>query len=144
MFGFHFRETMSGTWRKDDGVERPICFTVTARARSWLKHLRDKKAVLDGTITAEGLATGKPLTGELIIDPLFARIIRYELHFSGDDGRPYMLRGQKDVTLADPVGSMTTLPAEIIDRDQQTFGTAMLKFDARDLPSFLASFRPSF
>jgi hypothetical protein len=37
---------------------------------------------------------------------------------------------------------MTTLPATIEDLAGQRVADCQLKFDTRDLPSFLASFRP--
>jgi hypothetical protein len=141
--GFHFKETMAGTWTRD-GVERPISFSLTARASSWLQHLRDHKAAIDGLITMEGLATERPLTGEMTINPIFGGIIRYEFGFGADDGQRYHFAGQKDVSLLDVVGTMTTLPGTISDERGKQIATAMLKFNARDLPTFLASFRPTF
>jgi hypothetical protein len=141
--GFHFKETMAGTWVRD-GVERPISFSLTARASSWLQHLRDHKAAIDGLITMDGFATERPLTGEMTINPIFGGIIRYEFSFGADDGQRYRFDGQKDVTLLDPVGSMINLPATICDESSRPFATATLKFNPRDLPTFLASFRPSF
>lgn len=138
--GFHFRETMSGSYQRD-GVERPMHFTATARAGSLLAHLRDRKARLEGEVTLEGLASARPLEGEVTIDPLFGRLIRYEFTFSGDDGQRYRFVGQKDVTLRDPVGSMTFLPAEILSVDGTRVATAQLRFDTRDLPRFLGSWR---
>src|SRR5262249_55683219 len=97
--GFHFRETMSGTYERDDGVARAMRFTVTARAESMLGYLRDRKARLDGEVTMEGFATAKPLDGEITIDPLLGKLIRYEFAFAADDGQRYRFVGQKDVTI---------------------------------------------
>lgn len=141
--GFHFRETMSGSWRRD-GVERPMRFTVTARAGSLLAHLRDRKAKLDGEVTMDGFATARPLDGELTIDPLIGKIIRYEFSFAADDGARYRFIGQKDVTLKDPVGSMTTLPGQVLALDGKQIATALLTFDKKDLPSFLGTWRLDF
>jgi hypothetical protein len=138
--GFHFRETMSGSYSRD-GVERPMRFSVVARAGSLLGHLRDRKARLEGEVTMEGFASARPLDGELTIDPLFRRLIRYDFTFAGDDGERYRFIGQKDVSLRDPVGSMTTLPAEVLAPDGKRIATAQLKFDTRDLPRFLGSWR---
>jgi hypothetical protein len=143
--GFRFRETMAGTWtRVGDGspVERAISFTVTARAQSWLKHLRDHQTTLEGSLQMDGFASGRPIAGTLYINPLLERVIRYEFGFTGDDGKPYRFRGQKDVSLTDLVGSMTTLPATIADGDGKLVANALLKFDTNGLPGFLASFRP--
>jgi hypothetical protein len=142
--GFHFTETMAGTWTRDgasDG-ERSISFTVTARARSWLKHLRDHKAMLEGTIRMDGFASNAPLSGELLINPVFGHIIKYDFRFTADDGKSYHFVGQKDVSVMDLVGTMTTLPATITDANSRTVATCLLKFDTKDLPSFLGSFRP--
>jgi hypothetical protein len=114
MIGFQFHETMSGSFTRD-GEERPIRFTVRAVAPSLVQHLRDRTATLEGHVDADGLATHAVLAGSLLIDPVLGRKIRYEFSFTGDDGRSYRFRGQKDVTLRDLVGSMTTLPAEIVD-----------------------------
>lgn len=141
--GFHFRETMAGSFTRD-GVERPMRFSVTARAGSLLAHLRDRKARLDGDVTMEGFATQKPLEGEITIDPLLGRLIRYEFTFAADDGQRYRFVGQKDVTLRDPVGSMTTLPAQILALDGKLVATAQLSFDKKDLPRFLGTWRLDF
>jgi hypothetical protein len=138
--GFHFRETMSGTWTRD-GVTRPMQFTVEARARSAWQYLRDRKAELRGEVTMDGLATARPLEGEITIDPILGRLIRYEFAFAGDDGQRYRFAGQKDVTLRDLTGSMTTLPGELRGADGRALATALLKFDTRDLPRFLGSWR---
>jgi hypothetical protein len=141
--GFHFKETMSGTFTPESGAgERAIRFTITARARSWLKHLRDHKAEISGELDMEGFATRAPISGELTINPLLGKVIRYEFEFTGDDRKHYRFAGQKDVTIADPVGSMTTLPATITDGGGRTVATCNLRFDTRDLPGFLGSFRP--
>jgi hypothetical protein len=145
MAGFSFNETMQGTWtRPGESDERDISFTVTARAGSWLKHLRDRKATLQGTLRMDGFANAVPLAGEIVIDPVIGRIIRYTFSFTADDGRSYRFEGQKDVSLADVVGTMTTLPATITDGAGQVAARALLKFDTKDLPGFLASFRPRF
>jgi hypothetical protein len=141
--GFHFSETMSGTYRKD-GVDLAMRFTVTARAGSLLEHLRDRKAKLDGEVTMEGFATSRPLDGEITIDPIIGKIIRYEFTFEADDAARYRFVGQKDVTLKDPVGSMTTLPGQVLALDGKQIATAALKFDKKDLPSFLSTWRLDF
>lgn len=141
--GFHFRETMSGTYSRE-GVERPMHFSVTARAVSLLEHLRDRKARLDGVVTMEGFASARALDGEITIDPLIGKLIRYEFGFQADDGNRYRFIGQKDVTLKDPVGSMTTLPGQVLALDGKQVATAALKFDKKDLPSFLGTWRLDF
>ena len=50
----------------------------------------------------DGFASARPLDGELTIDPLIGKLIRYEFGFAADDGARYRFVGQKDVTLKDP------------------------------------------
>jgi hypothetical protein len=143
MAGYEFRETMSGTWRSPSGgADKPIEFTVTARAAHLLRHLFDRKAEMEGRLRMVGFAEDVPLTGEVTIDPLLGKKIRYEFDFVADDGKRYHFAGQKDVEFLDVVRTMTELPAEIHGSDGTLVALADLKFDTRDLPRFLASFRP--
>jgi hypothetical protein len=147
MFGFHFSETMQGTWTRDGQApgqeERPIAFSIVVRARSWLKHLRDHDAEIEGTLRMDGFAKEVPVRGTLHINPLMGKVIRYDFGFLADDGRRYRFIGQKDVSLSDVVGTMTTLPAAIEDENGKVVARCHMKFDTKDLPSFLASFRPA-
>lgn len=141
MGGYTFSETMTGTCLRD-GAESPIAFTLQARVDNLLHHLQDRRATIEGHIDLPGLANHTPLRGEMIIDPLLSRLIRYDFTFAGDDGGSYRFFGQKEVSVLDPVASMTTLPAEITGPDGKRIATCELRFDLRDLPSFLRSFRP--
>jgi hypothetical protein len=145
MAGYEFRETMSGTWRPSaGGPERAIEFTIIARAGGLLRHLLDRKADMEGRLKMEGFAADVPISGEMVIDPLLGKRIRYEFDFVADDGKRYRFLGQKDVEFLDVVRTMTTLPGEIHGSDGNVVGRADLKFDTHDLPRFLASFRPRF
>jgi hypothetical protein len=142
--GFEFAETMSGTWQPDEvgAAERPLSFTVRARAPSLRQHLRDGVAELHGTIDAEGLATGAEVTGTLTIRPMRERAIRYDLGFRGDDGKSYRLIGQKDLRASRPLASVTTLPAHIVDDAGRPLATCQVRFRLRDqLVPFLSSWR---
>lgn len=144
--GFQFAETMSGTveWDDDPGKQHPFRFEVTAHARSTRAHLRDGRAQLSGVIHAPPLANGVPAEGTITIRPLGRRIIRYELAFTGDDGRRYELIGQKDIRWMRPIETFTTLPAEIVDDSHHRVATCLTRFDyEHDLWSFLRSFRPA-
>jgi hypothetical protein len=142
--GFSFAETMTGTveWDREPGVRHPIRFSVTAKAESTRRHLGDGKAELVGTIDAPPIAQGAPLEGVITIRPVGQRIIRYELAFTGSDGKPYELVGQKDIRWTAPLRTFTQLPAEILDGEHRRVGTCQLAFDLRnDGLGFLRSFR---
>jgi hypothetical protein len=139
--GFQFTETMSGKFQRD-GAERRLSFQCTARAESVWQFLHDHKVAIDGFVEAEGLAANRALAGTIVIDPIGQRIIRYEFDFTGDDGKPYRFLGQKDITPAHPVESMTSLHGQLTGPDGQTWGAHLLFDTTRHLIPFLASFRP--
>ena len=142
--GFQFAETMAGTveWDAEPGVKHPFSFDVTAEAASTREYLHDGKATLRGVVHAPPLARAADAEGVITIRPIDQRIIRYELRFTGDDGKPYELIGQKDIRWRAPVHSFTYLPADILDADRQRVGTCETRFDLqRDGWSFLRSFR---
>jgi hypothetical protein len=143
--GFQFAETMSGTveWDRAPGVRHPFSFTVTAQAESTRAHLKDGRAQLTGVLSAPPIAQAAQVEGVITIRPVGQRIIRYELAFVGNDGKPYELVGQKDIRWRAPLSTFTQLPAEILDEDHRRVGTCKTAFDLRhDGWSFLRSFRP--
>src|SRR5258708_38366333 len=109
-----FAETMSGTieWDADPGKQHPFRFEVTAT-----------NGQLDGVIYAPPVADGARATGTIVIKPLVQRIIRYELAFTGGDGKPYDMGGQKDISWRSPVKTRPTPPAQILAADQRPGGT---------------------
>ena len=140
MPGFHFTETMSGSYTRD-GKERPFSFQATARAADLLAFFRDRTTSLDGIVDADGLANNSPLSGSLLIDPLLGRVLRYQFDFRGADGKDYHFLGQKDVDPLHPFDTMTTLPGDISD-GAGTHCKALLHFHLmQDILGFLASFR---
>ena len=79
----------------------------------------------------------------ITIRPVGQRIIRYELAFTGSDGKPYELVGQKDIRWTAPLKTFTHLPAEILDSEHRRVATCELAFDVKnDGFGFLRSFRP--
>lgn len=142
--GFEFAETMSGSieWDDEPGKKHPFRFEVTAHADSMRRHLRDGKAKLDGVVYAPPVADGVPCEGTIEIRPIGKKIIRYELAFSGEDGKRYEIVGQKDIRWLAPLETFTNLPAEILDEDGQRVATCSTRFDLRnDGWGFLRSFR---
>ncbi len=145
--GFEFAETMSGTMRLDaePGVTHPFSFEVTAHAASTRRHFADGKAELVGVVHAPPIAQDVPASGVITIRPLGRRIIRYELAFTGDDGKRYEMVGQKDIRWTAPLRTFTELPAEIRDaKSGRRVASCQTSFDLRhDWWSFLRSFRPA-
>jgi hypothetical protein len=144
--GFSFDETMSGTMERVDrpGEEVPFTFTVHVHAPSFWQHLRDSKAVMRGTIEAPGLATAADVEGTMTLRPVFGRIIRYELGFTGDDGRRYRFEGQKDIRWTQALRTLTTLPGEITDESGRVVARCKTRFDYKsDWMQFASSWRPA-
>jgi hypothetical protein len=142
--GFQFEETMAGTvaWDARPGVRHPIRFELTADAESTRRFFSDGEATVRGKLTAPPIAEGVDVEGVLTIRPVGQRIIRYELAFTGDDGKRYELVGQKDIRWRSPFKTFTHLPAEILDEQHRRIATCEIEFDLRrDGWSFLRSFR---
>lgn len=154
--GISFRETMAGGYRLiGEATERPISFTITAESGAWQGFLRRPVAHIEGTIDAEGLATGQPLSGYLEIDLLRLpwrrrpRRIAYAFQFQSDDGRRLAFIGEKNVLLRDIAETITVLPGSILRQNEgqargegERIASATLRFDLRgDLGGFLRSFR---
>jgi hypothetical protein len=141
--GFQFAETMAGTveWDANPGIKHPFSFEVMAEVPSTRSYLQDGKATLHGVVHAPPLVDAADIDGVLTIRPVGERIIRYELQFSGDDGKAYELVGQKDIRWRAPMHSFTFLPAEILDDEHRRIATCRAQFDARQWWSFLRSFR---
>jgi hypothetical protein len=142
MTGFQFQETMSGSYTRE-GIDHPFSFSLRVRQPSLLRYLRDRTATLEGHVDASGLASHAVLAGTIVIDPILGRRIRYEFGFTGDDGKHYRFAGQKDVELTPSrvLPTMTTLPGEITDERGERWASALVRFDTRDLPSMIISFR---
>lgn len=146
MSGFEFRETMSGTFRLlgADERERPMTFTIRARALSMAAFLKKPSVDIEGEVDASGFADHRHLRGTLGMDILRTGELPYEFQFKGNDGQSYTFSGKKTISAADLVSSMTVLPGALYDQDGRQIGTALLRFDLlRDLVKFLLGFRLS-
>ncbi|MDI1451856.1 hypothetical protein [Polyangium sp. 6x1] len=146
MSGFEFRETMAGSYHRVDEPhkERPLAFTIRARSAPILRFLRRPVVEIEGAIDAPGLADHRYLRGTLGMDLLRTGTLPYAFHFHGDDDKPYVFEGQKDVSVRELLESMTVLPGAIKDEEGALVARALLRFDARsDLVKFLRSFRLS-
>jgi hypothetical protein len=145
--GLGFRETMSGNyWRLDTPTEeRALAVTLDARTRDLSDLARDRTFSVTGTIDAEGLASGRPLTGTVALKFVQQGRIHYRLVFEADDGRRCELSGQKEWSGLAPVESLTLLAATLYDDSGEEFARATLRFDVRaDWAAWLKSFRLSF
>lgn len=138
--GFAFDETMTGTLELvADPAPRPLTFRATVHA-PWVGG----KCTMSGRIEAAPLAKDAPFEGRMLLRPFLGRVIRYELTFTGDDGKRYTLAGQKDIKLLDLRRSWTTLPAEIRDETGVVVARCETRFDmAREALAFVSSFRPA-
>lgn len=144
--GFRFAETMSGTFALVDSPDeqRRFSFTVECKAPSLLRHLRDGKLNMKGTLEADGLASFVPCEGTMVMLPLTHRFIRYELNFTGDDGAPYRFRGQKDIRFLDAAHTFSYLPGEVTDQSGKVVATCETRFNLKaDLLPFWLSWKPA-
>lgn len=138
-----FSEVMSGAARLlgGGGHEPAVRLDLDVAVPGLLTLWGDSEARLAGRVVVEGVADDPGATGTLQIAPLRRRRLRYQLSFHGTDGRQLRLDGWKSVNLLRPIHSMTTLPVTLYDDRGGVVGEAVLRFDIRSLPRFLAGFR---
>ena len=142
--GFSFRETMRGAYYWTDAPvdEHPLEFTLHVSTSSIRRFFRDRTWNLQGTVTADALATQSPLTGTLLFRLPDEHRLAYRFSFVADDGRKLEFRGQKDWTPLAPIASMTVLPASLYSEQGLELARATVHFALRnDLVGFLGSFR---
>ena len=97
---------------------------------------------VDGEVSLDGVATKRPCRGTIALRIANEQRIPYDLHFTGDDGKPYQLYGQRDLTLPKLADALTTLPMSLCDDGGREVGRAILRFDARtELRQLLRSIR---
>lgn len=142
--GFRYTEALSGAYHLLEAPmdERAIRYRVTVRVPSVKSFLRDRSATCEGDIHVEGLADRKSLRGSAALKLVEEGRLLYDLGFDGDDGKAYVLRGEKDLQLATGFEGVTTMPASLYDASGKEIGRAVLRFDLRsELRPFLRSLR---
>lgn len=130
-----FVETMRGTVRDAQGVERPVDFHVRAAGGAG-GHFE-----LSGVVHAAPWVDETVATGTLVISAV-PPSIAYDVRFRAADGRTLRLHGAKKPSLFRPVTSMTVLGVTLSDDKGLALGDGTLRFDLMDLPGFLASWLP--
>ncbi len=141
MLGFFFRETMRGSYYLLGAPleERGLEFTLKVETRKILRFAREATCAIHGKVTVEGIASDADLEGTLAFRE---RRLPYDFTFTGDDGKRYRLRGQKDFKWFAPAESMSTLPITLLDEHDEEIGRAIVRFDLRsDTAKLVKSFR---
>ena len=149
--GFGFAETMSG-WLSlasagqaeypDATEERyPFHFRVRVTAPSLWNHLRDGQAQVAGVVHAPPFCEAADATGTMLIRPVGARLIRYQLTFKDARGRSLRFAGQKNLSYVALRRTVTELDGGLRDDQGALMATTHLRFDLRrDWLSFARSF----
>jgi cholesterol oxidase len=152
--GMRWRERMNGAFQLD-GEARPARFDIAVGVPDVPTFLADPAhpARVSGTVQVEGLtkASGAPIEGgtfHLFVDEgePRSRTMWYSLPFHASDGRPWVLRGRKDVhgrAIRDFWRTTTILEASLDtreDRRQPARGT--LRINPLAVGRMLASLRP--
>ena len=137
-----FSETMRGTLRLEgESRERACAFTVDVASRPLAQLASLREAHLRGTMDLDGVATRRPAEGTLGLDLARTRRIPYALTFVDDRGRTLRLSGEKTLRARSLLRSMTVLPVTLETDEGVVLGRGELRFDLRDLPSFVGSAR---
>ena len=121
--------------------ERAMEFTIDVRTRGFRRFLRERLAEIEGEVTLENLAEGKPLSGSIAFK-IHEKRLPYAFSFKDDKGKSYRVRGQKDLSLVYLTDSICSLPLSLFDDADRELGRGMVRFDLRgDTGKLLRSFR---
>ena len=113
------------------------CVESTSIAGLWLSV----PMPMTGSVDIDGLVEAAPMTGTLEVDLLGCQRIGYDVAWCGTDGVRGRFYGWKSLQLLSPLRSWTELTGKVV-QDGELIGEAILRFDLRDLPAFLKTFRP--
>lgn len=152
--GFKMDEVMRGTHSFEPGYGPegvyPMEFKVTwgpKHISRWLNPLSNRfmRQGMEGDITVGELCQEAPCIGNLKLDYFGDHMIEYNLQFSAD-GKSYLYVGEKmNVKLWEPARLLETHAScygRLFDMDGgDLVSCSITKFNWRELPEFLASFR---
>jgi hypothetical protein len=128
-----FRERMRGSYHllAEPLSDRVAELDLEVSARATRDTLRAPALGAAGTIDLEGFATRRPCEGRVALKIANEQRIPYDLHFTADDGRPYQLFAQRDLSVPKLADALTTLNASVCDESGAEVARAVLRFDAR-------------
>jgi hypothetical protein len=128
-----FVETMRG-WMRGDGMpDFPVSFELAAI------NVRRGHFEVRGLVAAPPFAAETPARGTL---KMGLGSIAYHLEFARD-GKRYCLDATKHPTVLAPLRSMTRMNATIADEAGRVVASGEMRFEARDLAAFVASWLPT-
>ena len=131
-----FEEEMDGV--TSDG--RKLVFRMHVKAPKLASLLLARELELHGHADLERLATNQPLVGKLVVSIPWAKEMRYDVSFRGDDGACYRFVGKKDVRYSSPRETLTTLPGTLT-KNGERFTDATVVFRWANLGALVTSVR---
>lgn len=135
-----FSETMTGTYtlHEQGGDARRFEFSIRVVQQP---GRIEQTSPIEGTVTLEGFADRRALTGTLQVAPLTRRALVYNFEFTANDGEKVRFEGMKNLSAFRPIQSMTSL-AGTLYKEYRPIGAAQATFDLRrEFPRLLASLR---
>jgi hypothetical protein len=128
-----FREHMIGSYHllAQPLEDRIAELDLNVSARASRETLRAPALGVEGTIELQGFASKRPCEGKVALKIANEQRIPYELYFTADDGRPYQLFGQRDLSVPKLVDALTTLHASVCDQQGAEIARVILRFDPR-------------
>lgn len=131
-----FVETMRGTVETEGGQSSPIDLEAVASGESLRDFRRNGWVELRGLLRAPHWIDEAPVFGSLRITP---RALVYQVRFRDRVGERFTLEGRKSPSVFTPLRSMTHMVAEVRDADAHVVARGAMRFDLRELPSFILS-----
>jgi hypothetical protein len=142
--GLQFRETFRGSLHRLDDplVERAVDLHLVVHLDEWRRLLREASARVEGSLSIEGIADRAELTGTVRYRLRSEKRVPYEFAFSGDDGKRYRLRGQREPHRVNPLEVLTNLRFSLYDGSDGEIARGLVRCDLRtDLRRTVSSVR---
>jgi hypothetical protein len=129
-----FEERLTGSYYL---LERPLedrsaSLKLEVSVDSVRDFLRVPALRVEGKLTLEGFATARSCRGAISLKIANEQRIPYDLRFTADDGKPYQLFGQRDLSVPKLADALTTLPASVCDESGREMGRGVLRFDTKN------------
>jgi hypothetical protein len=140
--GVEFSSKLEGSYRPGgDGGDQPLRLELTGRLANLMQALFSPRAEMRGTVTLPGLADGRPVQGELEVQPL--RSARLRLSFDDDQGAACQLEARQDFAIGDALRGRSMLEGTL-RRGDQALGQVRFELDLlSSLGQFWGSVRPA-
>jgi len=139
---FQLQGTAPGAEGAPATEQRPLALELSGQVPNLLQAVLAPRVSLSGTITLEGFADSRPVSGQLEVQPLFG--VKLALAFTDNAGADCRLETAQSFQLADAVRGKAELQGALRKGSGEPLGTVRLDVDLlASFGQFWGSLRPA-